>query len=151
MIPAIFSFPRSKRVAAWITAWLCFVCTGLAQAGPDVFRCIEAGHVTYSDRDCGGERSVVALVRPDLITPSSATAASMAGPRFAEDRVVDESLSPVALGMSPRRVLLAMGRPIETRATLQGRTLVEYWFYRGADGRTRIAFQEGRVTGVYAH
>ena len=58
--------------------------------------------------------------------------------------------APVALGMSPRMVYEAMGRPLETIATLEGRTLVEYWVYRGGESTTtRVAFQEGRVTRIH--
>ena len=42
---------------------------------------------------------------------------------------------PVALGMSPRMVYDAMGRPLETIATLEGRSLVEYWVYRVSETR----------------
>lgn len=56
---------------------------------------------------------------------------------------------PVALGMSPRMVYDAMGRPLETSATLEGRTLVEYWVYRSGDGTTPGAFQDGRVTRIH--
>ena len=71
--------------------------------------------------------------------------ASASTPDVARDR--PDSL-PIAPGMSPRAVFETLGRPVETIATLQGRTLVEYWLYRGASGVSRVAFQEGRVTRV---
>lgn len=103
----------------------------------EIRRCLDGGHVTYTDRGCSqqGEVFVVAAM-----TPVSATARDQPGP-FGRT-------TPVALGMSPRMVYEAMGRPIDTIATLEGRTLVEYWSYRSVEGTTRVAFQEGRVTRI---
>ena len=44
-------------------------------------------------------------------------------------------------GLRPEKI-------VETIATLQGRTLVEYWLYRGVAGVGRVAFQHGRVTSI---
>jgi len=111
----------------------------LASTAADIHRCLDGRHVTYTDRGCSqqGEVFVVAAM-----TPVSATAREQDG---GYGRTV-----PVALGMSPRMVFEAMGRPIDTIATLEGRTLVEYWSYRRVEGTTRVAFQEGRVTRIQA-
>jgi hypothetical protein len=107
-------------------------------AGSEIHRCIDGGRVTYTDRGCSSQGEVLAIAS---VTSYSANPRDEA---FAYGRA-----TPVALGMSPRMVYDAMGRPLETIATLEGRTLVEYWVYRGIDGITRVAFQEGRVTRIH--
>ncbi|HVF63969.1 MAG TPA: DUF4124 domain-containing protein [Casimicrobiaceae bacterium] len=109
-----------------------------AFASNTIYRCNEAGATVYSDRPCSAQSQAVAL--------SSVSAVS-----FTQRSESDFGALPVALGMSPKAVFQAMGRPRETVAMLQGRQLVEYWLYRGAHGATRIAFEQGRVTAVAAH
>lgn len=109
-----------------------------ANAGNEIHRCTDGGSVTYTDRGCGAQSDAAVL-----------TVASLGSARDAQ-AVVDREV-PVTLGMSPRSVFETLGRPVETIATLHGRQLVEYWLYRrAAAGITRIAFQEGRVTGIHA-
>ena len=109
-----------------------------ASAGGEIHRCIDGGRVTYTDRGGCEQGEVVAI--------ASMTPVSTSG---REDIAVYGRATPVSLGMSPRMVYDAMGRPLETIATLEGRLLVEYWVYRNADSTTRVAFQEGRVTRIH--
>jgi hypothetical protein len=102
-----------------------------ATAGGEIFRCIDSGHVTYSDRECG---------------PASVVLAQSGD--FAGVNVSRGGASAVEIGMSPRMVQQAMGRPRETVATLEGHSLVEYWIWRDATATTRVAFREGRVSRV---
>ena len=106
---------------------------GGAPAGSEIFRCVESGRVTYADRQCGESSVVVARSGYAMVS--------------AVDRVSPPA-TPVELGMSPRMVQQAMGRPRETVATLQGNSLVEYWIWRHAGNTTRVAFREGRVSDV---
>jgi hypothetical protein len=110
-----------------------------ASAGSEIHRCVDEGRVTYTDRGCTDQGEVVAVVA------MASVAANGSGPT---DGAYGRAL-PVTLGMSPRMVYDAMGRPLETIATLEGRVLVEYWMYRGVDGTTRVAFQDGRVTRIH--
>ena len=123
-------------IASALSLVVCTTLPLLATAA-EIHRCLDGGHVTYTDRGCS-HRGEVFLVA--AMTPVSATARDQVG---ASGRT-----TPVELGMSPRMVYEAMGRPLETIATLEGRTLVEYWSYRSAEGTTRVAFQEGRVTRI---
>jgi hypothetical protein len=116
----------------------CVLLSPFAIAGSEIHRCIDGGRVTYTDRGCSNQGEVLAL--------ASVTSVS-ANPR--DETVAYGRATPVALGMSPRMVYDAMGRPLETIATLEGKTLVEYWVYRSIDGITRVAFQEGRVTRIH--
>jgi len=126
----------SPRLIVGLLVAACLLLPGAARAGKDIYRCDVGGRITYTDHGCAdqGESTVVAML------PASAST-----PDFARDRT--DSL-PIAPGMSPRAVFETLGRPVETIATLQGRTLVEYWLYRRASGVSRVAFQEGRVTRV---
>ena len=129
--------PRVERAAFLAAAILCISVAGPARAGSEIHRCSSTEGVTYTDRGC--EHNAQA----SLVTVASVSARAFAP-------AVDREL-PVTLGMSPRMVFDALGRPLETIATLQGRRLVEYWLYRGAAGGvTRVAFQEGRVSSVQA-
>ncbi len=108
-----------------------------ANAGGEIHRCTDGSGVTYTDRGCGDNAQALVF------------SVAMTGTRDLQP-AVDREL-PVTLGMSPRMVFDALGRPVETIATLQGRQLVEYWLYRGAAGGvSRVAFQHGRVTSVSA-
>ena len=119
-----------RGLAAAVAALLTI---GSAGAGNEIFRCVEAGRVTYADRECGGASTqIVASAAGYASTPSD----------------LSTGVGPVELGMSPRMVHQAMGRPRETIATLEGRSLVEYWIWRHAGSTTRVAFREGRVTRV---
>ena len=124
----------SRRVSVSLLVAACLLLPGAVLAGKDIYRCDVGGRITYTDHGCAnqGEATVVAML------PASASM-----PDFARDRTDSR---PIAPGMSPRAVFEALGRPVETIATLQGRTLVEYWLYRGTSGISRVAFQEGRVT-----
>ena len=113
------------------------IIAGAASAGSEIHRCSESGHVTYTDRGCGSSEGAVFTLASTAPAPRDANTS------------VDREI-PVTLGMSPRTVFETVGRPVETIATLRGRQLVEYWLYRNAGGITRVAFQEGRVTGVHA-
>ena len=108
------------------------VMAGAAAAGSEIFRCVESGHVTYTDRQCG--RGGVIVARAGAAMVSTVDHGTLA--------------TPVELGMSPRMVQQAMGRPRETVAALEGSSLVEYWIWRHAGGTTRVAFREGRVSDV---
>lgn len=120
---------RANRLLAGIVALLA---AGIASAGSEIFRCVEGGRVTYADRECGAASTLVIATASGLVSnPTDAVGAV-----------------PVELGMSPRMVHQVMGRPRETVATLEGRSLVEYWIWRQAGGTTRVAFREGRVTRV---
>ena len=135
MTPSLAS-PRVKRACAVIAAAACLQFTAASIAGNEIHRCNDGEGVTYTDRACGAQAQSFVL-----------TVAS-AGPGL--QPAVDREL-PVTLGMSPRSVFEALGRPVETIATLQGRRLVEYWLYRSAAGGVaRVAFQEGRVSSVQA-
>lgn len=126
-----------KRASVLLVATACLHVATIAQAGSEIHRCSDGEGVTYTDRGCGNQAQAL------LFTVASA------GPRDLQP-AVDREL-PVTLGMSPRMVLVALGRPQETIATLQGRQLVEYWLYRGvAGGVTRVAFHEGRVSSIHA-
>ena len=114
------------------------IAAGAVPAG-DIHRCIDSGRVIYTDRACAGQGEVLAVAGMVPVTTLS---------REAVDSYV--ASSPVTLGMSPRMVQDAMGRPYETVATLEGRTLVEYWVYRHQGEVTRVAFQHGRVTRISA-
>lgn len=126
---------RILRACARVVAAGCVALSLGAHAG-EIHRCVEANGVTYTDRGCGDSSQAVVMV----------AAAGPGGLRPAAERDTG-----VTLGMSPRMVFDALGRPVETIATLQGRQLVEYWRYRSAPGGvTRVAFHEGRVTSVVA-
>lgn len=112
-----------------------------AHAGNEIYRCMDGPRITYTDRSCGEQGSIVAV--GPLATLSSAVHGDASAGYPAN--------SPLALGMSPRSVHQAMGRPIDTVATLEGRTLVEYWRYRGSGGTIRVAFEDGRVTRISAN
>ena len=132
-----FASPRAECAAFLAAAILCISVAGAAWAGSEIHRCSSTDGVTYTDRGCDGN------AQASLVTVASVSSRDVAP-------AVDREL-PVTLGMSPRMVFDALGRPIETIATLQGRRLVEYWLYRAAAGGvTRVAFQEGRVTSVQA-
>jgi hypothetical protein len=108
-----------------------------AAVAADIHRCDDGRGVTYTDRGCAVD------ARGVVFNVASVNARDL-------HAAVDREL-PVTLGMSPRGVFDALGRPVETIARLQGRQLVEYWLYRGAAGGvTRVAFQEGRVTSIQA-
>ncbi len=124
------------RLVAGSLAVGCAMLSLCANAGSEIHRCLDGGRVTYTDRGCTDHGEVVAV----------AMAPASTGAR--DERGVYGRAMPVALGMSPRMVYDAMGRPLETIATLEGRTLVEYWVYRGVGNTTRVAFQEGRVTRI---
>jgi hypothetical protein len=129
--------PAAVAVALWM---LVALPAPFASAGNEIHRCVEAGRVTYTDRGCDGGRG-------EVVAMASAAALSWT----ARDPLPgDGRATSILLGMSPRMVYETLGRPRETIATLQGRTLVEYWLYRGAAGTTRVAFQEGRVTRIEA-
>ena len=130
-------FPRFPVASGLIIVGCAFL-SFAASAGSEIHRCVNEGRVTYSDRGCTDQDEVVAVVAMATV------AANGGGPT---DGAYGRTL-PVTLGMSPRMVFDAMGRPLETIATLEGRALVEYWVYRGLDGTTRVAFQEGRVTRI---
>lgn len=118
---------RAKRFLAGIVA---FLAAGAASAGTEIFRCEEDGRVIYADRQCGAASVLVVATASGIVSSHGV---------------------PVELGMSPRMVHQVMGRPRETVATLEGRSLVEYWTWRhGGGGTTRVAFREGRVTRVDA-
>lgn len=110
-----------------------------ADAGSEIHRCTDGGRVTYTDRGCSEQGEVVAIAS---LTPVSTSTS-------ARDVTAYGRSTPVSLGMSPRMVYDAMGRPLETIAALEGRLLVEYWVYRHADSTTRVAFQDGRVTRIH--
>jgi len=116
----------------------CMLASMAANAGSEIHRCSGTEGVTYTDRGCDRNAQASSLVHVAALGSASDL-------RPAVDREW-----PVTLGMSPRMVFDALGRPAETIATLQGRTLVEYWLYRSASGVTRVAFQEGRVSRVDA-
>jgi hypothetical protein len=127
---------RAKHACALVFSAVSLVAT-TANAGGEIHRCTDSTGVTYTDRGCGDNAKAMVF------------AVALAGPRDLQP-AVDREL-PVTLGMSPRMVFDALGRPVETIATLQGRQLVEYWLYRGgAGGVTRVAFQHGRVSSVDA-
>ena len=131
--PTALQSPRPLGALALIVAC---ICAPTANAGSEIHRCSDEAGVTYTDRGCGEKAHAAVFV------------VASAGPRDLQP-AVDREL-PVTLGMSPRKVFDALGRPIETIATLQGRQLVEYWLYRGTSGITRVAFHEGRVSSVEA-
>ena len=115
------------------------IAAGAVSAGGDIHRCIESGRVVYTDRACAGQGEVLAVAGMVPVTNLS---------RDTVDSYVPSL--PVTLGMSPRMVQDAMGRPYETVAMLEGRALVEYWVYRHHGEVTRVAFQHGRVTRISA-
>jgi len=126
---------RVKLACALVVSMTCTLGT-TAQALGEIHRCNDSGAVTYTDRGCN------ATAQATVFTVASA------GPR---DRPTVDRELPVTLGMSPRMVFDALGRPRETIAALQGRELVEYWLYRGAAGGVaRVAFHEGRVSSIHA-
>jgi len=127
----------SRAVSGSIVVGCALLSLG-ANAGSEIHRCVDGGRVTYTDRGCTEQGEVVAIA---AVTPASAS------PR--DDAGAYGRATPVMLGMSPRMVYDAMGRPLETIATLEGRALVEYWVYRGVDGTIRVAFQDGRVTSIH--
>jgi hypothetical protein len=122
---------KSTAIALLVAAASLFA--GSAGAGGEIFRCVEHGRVTYADRECGANSVVLSQSGDYAITNVS----------FGYG-----GASPVELGMSPRMVQQALGRPRETIATLEGSSLVEYWIWRGANTTTRVAFREGRVSRV---
>lgn len=126
--------------ALFALAVLFFACAGLTQpaAGNDeIYRCVEGDRVIYTDRGCATPGRLIEMGGARLVAATTREAA-----------LVQASASPVAVGMSPRLVFNALGRPVETVATLEGRQLVEYWVYRNIDGGMRVAFEEGRVTRI---
>jgi uncharacterized protein DUF4124 len=130
-------FPRFPAASGLVIAGCAFLSMA-ANGGSEIHRCVDGGRVTYTDRGCtSGE--VVAVI---AMAPAAANSNGLADDTYG--RAV-----PVSLGMSPRMVFEAMGRPLETIATLEGGTLVEYWVYRSIESTTRIAFQEGRVTRIH--
>jgi hypothetical protein len=110
-----------------------FIAGATAHAG-DIHRCMDGDRVLYTDRPCGAGARTVVLA--DLTPVATAPASDAVEP------------VPVTLGMSLRSVHEALGRPYETIARLEGRTLVEDWIYRAPDATMRIVFRQGRVTGV---
>ena len=124
---------NEARAMALVAGIAGLLVAGAAPAGSEIFRCVESGRVTYADRQCGVSSVVVARSGYAMVSPVD-HAGSLA--------------TPVELGMSPRSVQQAMGRPRETVATLQGSALVEYWIWRHAGSTTRVAFREGRVSDV---
>jgi hypothetical protein len=130
--------PLLSRAVSSLVVVGCAVLSLSATAGSEIHRCIDGSRVTYTDRGCTDQGEVLAITS---IAPLSANTREEVG---GYGRAM-----PIALGMSPRMVYDTLGRPFETVATLEGQTLVEYWMYRGADGTTRIAFQEGRVTRIH--
>jgi len=128
---------RVKRACAVTMAVACMHFSAASIAGNEIHRCSDSEGVTYTDRGCGAQAQTV------LFTVASASPSGLQPAVYRE--------LPVTLGMSPRSVFDALGRPVETIATLQGRRLIEYWLYRSAAGGvTRVAFQEGRVSSVQA-
>jgi hypothetical protein len=116
----------------------CALLSPVANAAGEIHRCLDGGRVTYTDRGCMDQGEVVAIASVASVSATGRGEAASHG-----------RATPVSLGMSPRMVFDAMGRPLETIATLEGRMLVEYWVYRSIDGATRIAFQDGRVTRIH--
>ena len=110
----------------------------VALAGKDIYRCDVGGRITYTDHGCTGQGEAAVVV---AMLPASAGTSTA----FQSERL---DALPVVPGMSPRAVFETLGRPVETIATLQGRTLIEYWLYRRTSGVGRVAFQDGRVTWV---
>jgi hypothetical protein len=127
-----FRLPRV--VAGSLVAGSALLSPGV-DAGNEIHRCIDGGRVTYTDQGCANRGGVMIALAPSWTTARN------------DGRVHGRATS-ILLGMSPRTVYEVMGRPRETIATLEGRTLVEYWLYRGIDGTTRIAFQDGRVARI---
>ena len=121
------------RAASLVAVVAAVLAAGSAGAGGEIYRCVDNGRVIYADRACGGVEALVVTSAAGIVGVSSDGPASAV---------------PVELGMSPRLVHQAMGRPRETIATLEGRSLVEYWIWRNAGSTTRVAFREGRVTRV---
>src|SRR5688500_1038221 len=128
---------RVKQASPLVFSAALLLVATTANAAGEIHRCSDSSGVTYTDRGCGDHAQALVF------------AVAHAGPRDVQP-AVDREL-PITLGMSPRSVFDALGRPVETIATLQGRQLVEYWLYRGAAGGvTRVAFREGRVSSVHA-
>lgn len=110
----------------------------VALAGKDIYRCDVGGRITYTDHGCAGQGEAAVVVA--MLPASTGTSTAVQSDR--------PDALPVVPGMSPRAVFETLGRPVETIATLRGRTLVEYWLYRRTSGVGRVAFQDGRVAWV---
>ena len=128
------------RLPPFVATLLAAACLlpAVALAGKDIYRCDVGGRISYTDHGCTGQGEAAVVV---AMLPASTGTATVQNDR--------PDALPVVPGMSPRAVFETLGRPVETIATLQGRTLVEYWLYRRTtSGVGRVAFQDGRVTWV---
>ncbi len=129
------------RCAAYAIAAGCALVSFAASAGSQIHRCSDGERITYTDQGCSAaDEGVRVVASTQMSTPD----------RVLAEPVLSSHATSAALGMSPRKVYETLGRPLQTIATLEGKTLVEYWVYRGNDGTTRVAFQEGRVTRIHA-
>lgn len=126
-----------RRAVASALAVIIGAVLPLAANTAEIHRCVDGGRVTYTDRGCSQQGEVIAVAGMMTVSTTSRDDVNAYG-----------RATPVVLGMSPRMVYETMGRPMETIATLEGRNLIEYWTYRGIEGITRVAFQDGRVTRI---
>jgi hypothetical protein len=113
-----------------------------------IYRCVDQGRVSYSDRPCEGgvivgtanialaQSSVDALARPsEPIQDSHSDAA---------ESIADRGI----VGMSAQHVFATLGRPQRMSMTLERGLVTERWTYRAAQRRTDVLFRLGRVTEV---
>jgi hypothetical protein len=113
--------------------------------GADVYRCVEAGQVEYTDRPCATATLVAMDGSPRALGVASVRGASVQTVSDATGEVAN--VAPLA-GTSPRFVFETLGRPRAMDVRLEGITPTERWRYGNGDAALTVTFQHGRVVAV---
>jgi hypothetical protein len=146
---------RDPTVRSVLATLACAALPAL-DASATVYRCVEAGRVTYADRPCGDAVAMVgaqpgeaSATRDGRRMVSVAVLDVQRGVVLASrSDVPDAAAGGVMAGMSPQNVYAAWGRPSQMAMKLERGVLIERWIYRAAQQTTRIEFRLGRVTDV---
>ena len=129
--------PGTARQACFLACALLLVTpTAVAQ----IYRCVVEGRVVYTDRPCGAN-SV-----PITVDPQGGTAPQQ--PQDAPNPQREANMGRLAVGMTPRQVEQAWGKPASVGSEQDAQSTSELWtFIRGVE-TTLVHFRDGRVARI---